>query len=107
MYISVLALIAWIAAFNIIGCIMVMKDKQRARQGRRRIPERRLMWMGALGGAMLMWLTMILIHHKTHRKKFMVGLPIMLAVQIALILLAWENGQYFIFVWSAFYNEIM
>ena len=66
-----MSVIAWVGSFSLIGTIMVMKDKQKARQHRHRIPEKRLMWMGVLGGALLMWLTMILVHHKTHRNKFM------------------------------------
>lgn len=99
MYISLLTLIGWVAAITMIGTIMTIVDKQRAQQHRYRIPERRLMLMGILGGAWMMWITMLLIHHKTRRKKFMIGFPLIVAAQVALFMILWENGQYFIFVW--------
>jgi len=98
-YISLLLVIAWVFCFTMIGTIMMIRDKQRARQGRHRIPESRLMWMAVLGGAWLMWITMLLVHHKTHRKKFMIGLPIITLIQVVLFILAWKTNQVFIFVW--------
>ena len=99
MYISLITLIVWLLIFSLVGAVMMIVDKQRARQGRRRISERKLMTMGILGGAWLMWLTMLLVHHKTHRKKFMIGMPIIVAVQLLLFYITWSNGQFFIYVW--------
>lgn len=98
-YIHLVAVIAWVGGFSLVGTIMVMKDKQMARQGRRRIPEKRLMWMGALGGALLMWMSMLLVHHKTRRNKFMIGFPIMALIHITLFALVWKNREVFIFMW--------
>lgn len=99
-HISLTLMIVWLAVFNLLGSMMLMKDKQKAKQGRRRISERRLMWIAALGGAVLMWLTMILIHHKTHRKKFMIGLPVMVLVQFAIFVFMWEQSDLFFFQWK-------
>ena len=99
-YISLVALIAWIAFFSVLGMVQTMLDKQKARRRQRRIPEKRLMWFGALGGALVMWLTMILVHHKTRHRKFMIGLPIMAVIQILMIVLAWNNRELFYFNWG-------
>ncbi len=98
-YISLMSVIAWVGSFSLIGTIMVIKDKQKARQHRHRIPEKRLMWMGVCGGALLMWLTMFLVHHKTHRNKFMIGFPVIALIQIAVFAILWKNGDYFVFNW--------
>ena len=99
MYISLITLIAWLLIFSLAGAVMMIVDKQRARQGRRRIPERKLMTVGILGGAWLMWLTMLLVHHKIHRKRFMIGMPVIVVVQLLLFYITWSNPQFFIFVW--------
>ncbi|MDD5952827.1 MAG: DUF1294 domain-containing protein [Oscillospiraceae bacterium] len=74
----------YFGALNLIGVMAALLDKHRAKKGGWRISETRLMLLGALGGALLEWLTMRLIHHKTTRKKFMVGLPLMVLLHAAL-----------------------
>lgn len=61
-------------------------DKSRALKRRRRIPEGALLWVGVLGGAGAMFLTMKLIHHKTRVKKFMVYLPVLAFVHLVLFI---------------------
>lgn len=77
----------WLLVLNVAAIIMTLVDKKRARHDRRRIPERHLMWVGAVGGAAGMLMTMLLIHHKTRHLKFMVGLPLMILAQV--LLLGW------------------
>ena len=98
-FISVAALIIWFAGFSIVGMITLMKDKRQARRRGRRVPEKRLMWYGALGGALIMWLTMFLVHHKTRHKKFTIGFPVMVLVQLLVVLFMWRNPQWFYFDW--------
>lgn len=52
-----------------------------------RVPEGRLLLLAALGGSVAMLLTMLLIRHKTKKAKFMVGIPVIIALQIAVVLL--------------------
>lgn len=49
-----------------------------------RIPESQLMLISAMGGSFGMYLTMRKIRHKTQHPKFMVGIPVIMALQIAL-----------------------
>ena len=51
-----------------------------------RVSERSLIVLGFLGGSFFMYLTMRIISHKTRHKKFMVGLPVIFLVQIAIAL---------------------
>jgi uncharacterized membrane protein YsdA (DUF1294 family) len=106
MVISIIGLILWVAVFNVVGMIMLMNDKKRARRHMRRIPEKRLLWIGWLGGAPLMLVTMYLIHHKTHRKKFTIGFPIAIVVMAAVLLYMWNNPDQFHFYWTVFTSEL-
>ena len=52
--------------------------------GRRRVPEQLLFILALLGGSFVMYITMLLIRHKTRHKRFTLGLPLIIALQIAL-----------------------
>lgn len=70
-------LLAYYCLITLTGIILAAWDKRCARKKRRRISERTLLWCGALGGALGMWLTMKYTRHKTKKKRFMVGLPLL------------------------------
>ena len=78
-----------IAVFSVLSVIFCIADKRRAKRGARRVPEATLFTVSALGGALCMYITMLLIRHKTKHVKFMVGLPFMIlfhALAVYLIL---------------------
>lgn len=50
-----------------------------------RIPESQLMLIAAIGGSFAMYLTMKKTHHKTKHPKFMVGIPVIMALQVVLL----------------------
>ena len=80
-------LILYIIIINIIGMILTCYDKIASKKFRRnRIREKVLLLIGALGGAISMYITMKLIRHKTRHKKFMTGLPIILILQIVFLI---------------------
>lgn len=83
LFIGILA--AYLLVLNCIGAIAAAIDKRRAIKGKYRISERTLLWIGALGGALLEWIVMKQIRHKTTRKKFMVGLPLLVILHALLI----------------------
>ena len=73
-------------AVSLAALVLTVADKRRARRGGRRVPERTLLLVAALGGAAVMLFVMKTIRHKTLHKKFMIGLPVMLAAHIALLM---------------------
>ncbi len=75
-------LIVYLLVINLIGAILVVSDKKRARQNSWRIRERSLFLAAALGGCPGVYLTMKKIRHKTQHKRFMIGLPVIFAVQL-------------------------
>lgn len=84
-----LALI-YFALISVVAIVITAEDKYAAVKNRRRIPEATLMIVGLFGGATAMLVTMKVIRHKTKHIKFMVGLPLEIAVHAAVVLtLVW------------------
>jgi len=77
---------AYIALISLIAVIVTVSDKIRARRKKRRISENALMAVASLGGAAAMFVTMILIRHKTRHIKFMAGLPIIMVLHVVFAL---------------------
>ena len=75
------------ALFSLISVVITALDKSRARNHGKRISESTLLYLAELGGAPLMFITMLLIHHKTRHIKFMLGLPLMIAYQALIVYL--------------------
>ena len=74
---------AWFALISLVAVIATVADKIKAKRGKWRVPEATLMGISVLGGSVAMLVTMIMIRHKTKHMKFMVGIPIVIALQIA------------------------
>ena len=81
-----LALAAYLLALNIAAIAAFGVDKRRAIRHERRIPERTLLIISALGGSIAMLLTMKKIRHKTSKTKFMIGIPVIIFLQAAVII---------------------
>ena len=60
-------------------------DKWKARQGRWRVPEATLLGLAAVGGSVGAWLAMRLFRHKTQKKKFRYGVPVLFVLQVAAV----------------------
>lgn len=56
-------------------------DKQRARWGGWRIPEKTLLLLALAGGSIGAWIGMKVFRHKTRKAKFKVGVLVILTVQ--------------------------
>lgn len=69
---------------SVIAIIATVYDKWAARHGLWRVAERTLFGIAAVGGALAMYAAMCLVRHKTKHKRFMIGLPLITAVQVAL-----------------------
>jgi len=60
----------------------MLSDKKKAKRRKRRIPERTLFIVGALGGALGSLIGMYSVHHKTKHRSFVIGMPILLLVNV-------------------------
>ena len=79
-------LLIYFAIINVITFFVYGIDKWKAKRAKWRIPESTLLGMAALGGSIGAWLGMKTWHHKTLHKKFKLGIPLILFVQIALLI---------------------
>ena len=78
--------ILYLFALNVVTFVLYGIDKYKARRSRWRIPEAVLLGLAVVGGSVGAWLGMIVWHHKTLHKKFRYGIPLILALQIALLI---------------------
>ena len=80
-----LCLLGYLALISLVAAVVTVYDKWAAKhRPRHRTPEKTLLILSALGGSVAMLLTMLGIRHKTKHPNFMVGIPLILAAQIAL-----------------------
>ena len=75
---------------SLISVIVTCYDKIAAKKfPRHRTREKTLFLLSALGGSVAMFLTMQMIHHKTKHLSFMIGIPLIILAQAALIFGIW------------------
>ena len=72
-------------AVNAAGLAACGLDKWKAKRGAWRIPEKTLFFFAVIGGGGGVWAGMYLFRHKTRRWYFVVGMPLILAVQTGLL----------------------
>ncbi len=83
------AAVIYLAVISIVAAVITAADKALSKRERAgRIPEKTLFITAALGGAPAMLITMKSIRHKTRHKRFMIGLPLIIAVHITLAAVA-------------------
>lgn len=74
----------WVLLISVITFFVFGIDKWKAKRGARRIRERTLFLLAAIGGSIGAWLGMKVWHHKTLHKSFRFGIPAIFFLQIAL-----------------------
>ncbi len=78
-------LMGYLIAISVISVVVCIYDKFAAKHNpRHRTPEATLLLLSALGGSVAMFVTMQLIRHKTKHAKFMIGIPVIFVLQVAL-----------------------
>ena len=82
----------YLVAVNIIAMAVTLADKKASRRHRCRVQERLLFFIAIMGGSSFMYITMLSVHHKTKHKRFMIGLPIIIVLQIAAIIALFYFG---------------
>ena len=77
-------MITYFVAINIIGFLIMFIDKQKAKRGAWRIPEKTLFIITALGGGIGTIAGMYAFRHKTQKLQFVIGLPFITILEIIL-----------------------
>ena len=76
--------IYYLLVINVYSFIVMGLDKWKAKNKAYRISENTLLLNAILGGSFGSILGMYIFHHKTKKKKFFIGIPIIIILQILL-----------------------
>lgn len=71
----------YLCFINLVAFIVTVTDKNKAKKGKWRIKESTLFIVALLGGAAVMYLTMLAVRHKTLHLRFMLMLPVIAVVE--------------------------
>jgi uncharacterized membrane protein YsdA (DUF1294 family) len=78
-------MIYYIGLVNLLGFVLMGYDKSQARKKGSRVPERRLFYIAACGGALGAWIGMKLWRHKTKHTSFVIGIPCLVVLNFSLL----------------------
>ncbi|WP_459500149.1 DUF1294 domain-containing protein [Bacillus sp. C1] len=70
---------------NVIAFSLMGLDKQKAKKKKWRTPESTLFLAAAAGGAVGAWVGMYVFHHKTHKSKFVFGIPVLVVMTLCIL----------------------
>jgi uncharacterized membrane protein YsdA (DUF1294 family) len=77
-----------LAIINLSSFLIMLVDKiKSARPGAERISEGQLFFMATIGGAVGVYVGMFVCHHKTRKWYFMIGIPLLILQNFALVYL--------------------
>lgn len=77
-------MIIYLLIINIVAFLAMWIDKRKAEKGKWRISETTLLLLGVLGGSIGGIIGMYTFRHKTKKKRFTIGMPAILVVEILL-----------------------
>lgn len=81
------ALFMYLAGVNVLAFLVTAFDKWFAKRNKRRVRERTLMLLAAFGGALGTFAAMQLCRHKTKKPLFYIGVPLLLFLWVAIVVL--------------------
>ena len=84
-------ILIYLVAINVVTFFMYGIDKWKAKRSKWRISEATLLGLVVIGGSIGAWLGMRVWHHKTMHKKFQLGIPLILIIQLAIVI--WLYGR--------------
>lgn len=86
-------LLIYFVGISVFTIVITVYDKKAAKKWtKHRVPEKVLFLLAILGGSIAEHLTMIKIRHKTKHKRFMIGLPIIMVLQVVILWLILTQG---------------
>ncbi len=83
---SIQNIIIYFIVINLIGFFIMWLDKQKAKKGAWRIPEKTLFIITALGGGIGTIAGMYTFRHKTQKLVFVIGFPFITILEIITII---------------------
>ena len=77
-YLTPMNITIYVLAVNLLGILIMYIDKRKAKKGSWRIPEKTLICIALIGGAIGTMIGMYWFRHKTKKLKFTIGFPVIL-----------------------------
>lgn len=77
--------ISYTIIINLYGVYIMYSDKNKAQNGRWRVPEAKLFTVALVFGSPGIFIGMKAFRHKTKHNKFVFGIPIILFLQLCLV----------------------
>ena len=84
-------MLIYLLIINIIAFTMYGIDKWKAQRNQWRISEKMLLFLAVIGGSAGAMAGMYILHHKTLHKKFTIGVPLILVIQVMIFICIMEN----------------
>lgn len=85
-----ITLLIYLAIINVAAFMIMGVDKSRSKVGAWRVPEKHLLLIALVGGAIGVFLGMRVFKHKTRHTRIFILVPFMMAAQLLLI---WVYGS--------------
>ncbi len=83
----------YLLIINATGLLIMLVDKENAKEKLWRIPEKTILTVAAIGGSFGSLLGMYIFRHKTRHRKFNIGLPVMFSIHIMIAVLVYSFMQ--------------
>ncbi len=84
--ILLMIVLGYLLIVNVLGFVLMFVDKKRAQNNQWRIKEATLFLTAAIGGSIGSMLGMKVFRHKTKHLSFLIGMPVIFIVQVALVI---------------------
>lgn len=78
-------IILYLVIINLLGFFAMGIDKWKAKRGKWRIPEDTLFMFTILGGGLGTIAGIYVFRHKTKKKKFTIGMPVIFILEVILV----------------------
>ena len=92
------SILLYLAGVNLTGFVIMGIDKWKAKKQAFRIPEATLFLIAIIGGSIGSLIGMYTFRHKTRHMTFVIGIPVILALQILILFLLYNSSVQFIFL---------
>lgn len=79
-------IVIYVAIINVLSFLLFGIDKYKAKKNKWRVSERTLLVSAAAGGSLGAFAGMRMFHHKTQKKKFSIGIPVIIILQIIVLI---------------------
>ncbi|MDQ0059793.1 DUF1294 domain-containing protein [Paenibacillus harenae] len=83
-------IVLYLLLINMYTFALMGRDKKLAVKQRRRVPEKRLFTLSAIGGSIGTWFGMRTWRHKTKHNSFVFGIPAIFVLQVAIVVVLYR-----------------